>query len=81
MFENLSGSRDILPHFGGHPMAAGMTLSMHDVDELRSRLIRQANECLKPEDYLPVTTIDLTARLNEISLETVELLSTLSPFG
>lgn len=81
MFENLSGSRDILPHFGGHPMAAGMTLSMHDVDELRSRLIRQAKECLKPEDYLPVTNIDLTARLNEISLETVELLSTLSPFG
>ena len=81
MFENLSGSRDILPHFGGHPMAAGMTLSMHDVDELRSRLNRQAKDCLKPEDYLPVTTVDLTARLNEISLETVELLSTLAPFG
>ncbi|MBH0159963.1 single-stranded-DNA-specific exonuclease RecJ [Fictibacillus sp. 26RED30] len=81
MFENLSGSRDILPHFGGHPMAAGMTLSMHDVDELRRRLNRQAKDCLKPEDYLPVTTVDLTARLNEISLETVELLSTLAPFG
>jgi single-stranded-DNA-specific exonuclease len=81
MFENLSESRDILPHFGGHPMAAGMTLSMNDVDELRDRLIRQAKHILKPEDYLPVTKIDLTATLDEISLETVELLSTLAPFG
>lgn len=42
MFENLSLSRDILPHFGGHPMAAGMTLAASDLDELRSRLNRQA---------------------------------------
>lgn len=81
MFENLSESRDILPHFGGHPMAAGMTLSMHDVDELRNRLIKQAKTCLTPEDFLPVTSIDLTAALDEISLETVEMLSTLAPFG
>lgn len=81
MFENLSESRDILPHFGGHPMAAGMTLSMHDVDELRNRLIKQAKACLTPEDFLPVTSIDLIAALDEISLETVEMLSTLAPFG
>jgi single-stranded-DNA-specific exonuclease len=81
MFENLSESRDILPHFGGHPMAAGMTLSLHDVDELRERLIRQAKKVLKPEDFLPVTMVDLTASLDEISLDTVELLSTLAPFG
>lgn len=81
MFENLSESRDILPHFGGHPMAAGMTLSMHDVNELRNRLIKQAKTCLTQEDFLPVTSIDLTADLDEISLETVEMLSTLAPFG
>ncbi|GGB49336.1 single-stranded-DNA-specific exonuclease RecJ [Fictibacillus barbaricus] len=81
MFENLSESRDILPHFGGHPMAAGMTLSMHDVNELRNRLIKQAKTCLTQEDFLPVTSIDLTAALDEISLETVEMLSTLAPFG
>jgi single-stranded-DNA-specific exonuclease len=81
MFENLSESRDILPHFGGHPMAAGMTLSLHDVDKLRERLRKQAKDSLKPEDFLPVTTIDLTVSLDEISLDTVEMLSTLAPFG
>ncbi|MBY6035348.1 single-stranded-DNA-specific exonuclease RecJ [Fictibacillus nanhaiensis] len=81
MFENLSESRDILPHFGGHPMAAGMTLSLHNVDELRNRLIKQAKNILKPEDFLPVTMVDLTASLEDISLDTVEVLSTLAPFG
>ena len=28
LFKNLSTCRDILPHFGGHPMAAGMTLNI-----------------------------------------------------
>jgi single-stranded-DNA-specific exonuclease len=81
MFENLSESRDILPHFGGHPMAAGMTLSLNDVDELRNRLIDQAKKCLTPEDFLPVTSIDLAASLDEISLDTVETLNKLAPFG
>lgn len=81
MFENLSESRDILPHFGGHPMAAGMTLALDDVGNLRERLVKQAKEILKPEDFLPVTMIDLTASLDEISLDTVEMLSTLAPFG
>jgi single-stranded-DNA-specific exonuclease len=81
MFENLSESLDILPHFGGHPMAAGMTLALDDVGILRERLVKQAKEILKPEDFLPVTMIDLTASLDEISLDTVEMLSTLAPFG
>ena len=38
LFENLSTCRDILPHFGGHTMAAGMTLNIEDVEELRRRL-------------------------------------------
>ena len=35
MFAELSKSRDILPHFGGHPMAAGLTISLEHLDELR----------------------------------------------
>ncbi|MFC0188046.1 single-stranded-DNA-specific exonuclease RecJ [Fictibacillus aquaticus] len=81
MFENLSLSRDILPHFGGHPMAAGMTLSLHDVDELRNRLNKQAEEQLSPEDFQPITAVDLELELSDISLETVELMERLAPFG
>ena len=37
LFKNLSTCREILPHFGGHPMAAGMTLKLEDVPKLRNQ--------------------------------------------
>ena len=43
LFKNLSSCRELLPHFGGHPMAAGMTLKMDDVPELRNRLNQLAS--------------------------------------
>ena len=46
LFKNLSTCRDLLPHFGGHTMAAGMTLNLTDVDELRLRLNQLAQEQL-----------------------------------
>src|SRR5690606_34915698 len=58
LFENLSKCRDILPHFGGHKMAAGMTLKIDDVDHLRERLNTIANEFLKPEDFVLETEVD-----------------------
>ncbi|MFD1736071.1 single-stranded-DNA-specific exonuclease RecJ [Bacillus salitolerans] len=81
LFENLSTCRDILPHFGGHTMAAGMTISYQYIEELRERLIRLAGECLTPEDYTPITKIDVECELEDISIDTIEQLQSLSPFG
>ncbi|HEY9577560.1 MAG TPA: single-stranded-DNA-specific exonuclease RecJ, partial [Pseudobacillus sp.] len=58
LFKNLSKCRELLPHFGGHPMAAGMTLELSDVDELRERLCLLADEQLSTEDFIPVTELD-----------------------
>lgn len=81
LFKNLSTCRDILPHFGGHPMAAGMTLNLNDVDELRSRLNALAKEQLKGEDLIPVSHIDARIELKEITIETINELGMLSPYG
>ncbi|MCF6138062.1 single-stranded-DNA-specific exonuclease RecJ [Pseudalkalibacillus berkeleyi] len=81
MFANLSECRDILPHFGGHPMAAGMTLDLAHLEELRSRLDQLASEKLNPEDFTPITTVDLKCSVDDISLEVIEELQTLEPFG
>ena len=81
MFKNLSFSRDILPHFGGHPMAAGLTMGIDDIDLLRSRLNKQAKETLTAEDFIPIQKIDIVTDLKEISLEVIEELDRLSPFG
>ncbi|MBD8069316.1 single-stranded-DNA-specific exonuclease RecJ [Bacillus sp. PS06] len=81
LYENLSLCRDILPHFGGHPMAAGMTLALENVDELRDRLNELANEQLTEQDFIPVTKIDVDCQLSDISIETIAEMNLLAPFG
>ena len=81
LYNELAKNRDILPHFGGHPMAAGMTLPMEHVDELRTRLDAQARACLTEEQLTPVVHIDIPLRLDEISAEAIEEIATLGPFG
>ncbi|WP_377888350.1 single-stranded-DNA-specific exonuclease RecJ [Alkalihalobacillus sp. R86527] len=81
MFMNLSECRDILPHFGGHPMAAGMTIDLEYLDDLRSRLNVQANESLTEADLTPLTKVDLHCSIEDISLDTIEQMNLLAPFG
>ncbi|WP_078428976.1 single-stranded-DNA-specific exonuclease RecJ [Alkalihalobacterium alkalinitrilicum] len=81
MFVNLSESRDILPHFGGHPMAAGLTMQIEHVEELRNRLNSQADRLLTEEDFIPITNVDLVATLDEISLDVINQLEELAPYG
>ncbi|WP_100406587.1 single-stranded-DNA-specific exonuclease RecJ [Bacillus solitudinis] len=81
MFEELSKSRDILPHFGGHPMAAGLTMSLVNVDLLRERLNKQASESLSAQDFIPISQIDLVASVDEVSLNVISQLEELAPFG
>src|SRR5690606_38703929 len=81
LYNELAVNRDILPHFGGHPMAAGMTLQMAHVDELRERLNHQAKDSLTEEDLIPVVEIDIPVRLDEIDIETIESMRYLAPFG
>lgn len=81
LYYNLSQCRDILPHFGGHPMAAGMTLKLEDVDELRSRLNQLASECLTEEDFIPITSIDTAVKLEDVTIPSILEMSKLAPFG
>ncbi|MFC0561843.1 single-stranded-DNA-specific exonuclease RecJ [Halalkalibacter alkalisediminis] len=81
MFAELSKSRDILPHFGGHPMAAGLTMNADDLVELRTRLCKQAREVLTVDDFKPVTSIDLVASVDDVSVNVIKQLEQLAPFG
>ncbi|MFF2286106.1 single-stranded-DNA-specific exonuclease RecJ [Peribacillus butanolivorans] len=81
LFESLSTCRELLPHFGGHPMAAGMTLKIEDVQELRDRMNMIAKEQLSEEDFTPITNLDGATTLAEVSIQTIQEMSLLSPFG
>ncbi len=81
LFNELAKNRDILPHFGGHPMAAGMTLPIEHVDELRARLDAQAKACLTEDQLTPVLNIDIPLKIDEISADAIEEIAKLGPFG
>jgi single-stranded-DNA-specific exonuclease len=81
LFKNLSTCRELLPHFGGHPMAAGMTLKLEDVAELRERLNRLADEQLTKEHLIPITQLDEKIYLQDINLASLDELNLLAPFG
>ncbi|MGM7683010.1 single-stranded-DNA-specific exonuclease RecJ [Cytobacillus sp. Hm23] len=81
LFANLSKCRDILPHFGGHPMAAGMTLQLDDIEDLRYRLNAIAQDVLIEDEYVPITNIDTTCSIDEVTISTIEQIGKLAPYG
>ena len=81
LYDELAKNRDILPHFGGHPMAAGMTLPIEQVGELRKRLHNQAQAVLTDEQLVQKLYIDVPIDLSEVTVEAIEEIRKLGPFG
>ena len=79
MFEELVKCGDLLEQYGGHPMAAGLSLSEENVPLLRKRLNEQCT--LTEEDLIPKIMIDVPMPVSYISRPLVEQLSLLEPFG
>ncbi|MEK4486577.1 single-stranded-DNA-specific exonuclease RecJ [Psychrobacillus sp. FSL H8-0484] len=81
MYKELAKNNDIIPHFGGHPMAAGMTFPLEHLEEVKVRLNDQAKVCLTEEQLVPVILIDVPLEMDEISTESIDSLRKLAPFG
>ena len=79
MFEELNRCRDLFLRFGGHKMAAGLTMKKEDLPVLRDRLRAQC--MLTDEDLRPVVLIDSPLPLGYISEELISDLERLEPFG
>ena len=62
-------------------MAAGMTLQLEHVDELRSRLNEQAKACLTEEHLTQKLAVDIPLSMDEISVTAIEEIAKLGPFG
>lgn len=79
MFEKLMMCRDLMIRFGGHKMAAGMTLREADLIELEERL--NAASGLSEEDFHPTLEIDVALPLSRITEALINDLEKLEPFG
>lgn len=79
MFEKLSEQKELFLAFGGHPMAAGMSLPEENVEELDRRLNAAAG--LTEEDLKEKLYLDAVLSFGEISERLMEELDFPEPFG
>ncbi|QTD43258.1 single-stranded-DNA-specific exonuclease RecJ [Sporosarcina sp. Te-1] len=81
LYKELTKCADLLPHYGGHQMAAGMTLAIEDVESLRERLNEQGKRILSDDLLIPRLQIDVPIAMDEIEVGIIESMETLRPFG
>ncbi|MEY8426746.1 single-stranded-DNA-specific exonuclease RecJ [Lachnospiraceae bacterium 46-15] len=79
MFAEMSKCAELFTKFGGHPMAAGLSLPRENMEAFRKRI----NEIsvLTEEDFIPKVTIDVPMPISYITERLVEELGILEPFG
>lgn len=81
LFAALSECAELMDHFGGHTAAAGLTISRENVEALSDRLHALAEEWLTEEDWQPKKRADLVCTLAHATLDAVDQLAKLEPFG
>lgn len=79
MNEELSKCKDLLTKFGGHPMAAGLSLEEENIEEFRLRLNNGSD--LSIDDLIPKIYIDMELPLEYINYKIIEEINILKPYG
>lgn len=79
MYEELVKCSDLLTQFGGHPMAAGLSMDEKNVELFRRRL--NDNCTLTEQDLIPKIMIDVPMPISYLSKKLTEQLKVLEPFG
>lgn len=79
MYEELVKCSDLLTQFGGHPMAAGLSMEEKNVELFHRRL--NDNCTLTEQDLIPKIMIDVPMPISYLSKKLTEQLKVLEPFG
>lgn len=79
MFEKLCECDEYLTKYGGHPMAAGLSLEEDKIEPFRRRLNQLSG--LGPEDFVKKVLIDVPMPVNYIRKDLIQEMKLLEPFG
>jgi single-stranded-DNA-specific exonuclease len=79
--EAIAAQSEMLHGFGGHPMAAGLSLDSERVPDFRHALSRTIRQMIGPTAPEPTLPIDAYIDLDELGLDLVDDLRRLAPFG
>lgn len=81
IFDALYNCKDLMDKFGGHEMAAGMSLPHDKVEELSQRLNEYAQEHMTKETLIPKLKIDDEVKEKAIDLALLDQINDLRPYG
>ena len=81
LFDALTSCEDLLERYGGHALAAGLTVDVGNIDALRDRLRAYAETHVTMAELVPQLHIDCMVRPDWLTIEQVEGLATLEPYG
>lgn len=81
LFDALTSCEDLLERYGGHALAAGLTVDAGNIDALRDRLRAYAETHVTMAELVPQLHIDCMVRPDWLTIEQIEGLATLEPYG
>lgn len=77
----LASCASMLTTWGGHEMAAGLSVAIDRIEAFTEAFTEHANASIQPEQLMPAIRIDCDAQLHELDESTVRRINRLSPFG
>jgi len=81
IFEALQSGEHLIDQFGGHAMAAGLSLDMEKLEQLKEVLEEQTRLLLKPEDFINKLVIDGRIEMGDIGKKLMHDMQYFQPFG
>jgi single-stranded-DNA-specific exonuclease len=81
LVDALMNCSDSLVKFGGHELAAGLSVKRGELDNFRRKINEYARENLKEEDMIPTAEADLAVDFSEVNLALAKSLRMLEPYG
>ncbi len=81
LHQALTACEEMLLKYGGHSMAAGMSISPEKISLFHQKIASLAQEWLTEEDYIPLTKVDGELKISEINVQFIEKLKVLEPYG
>ena len=79
MFEGMVKCQECFTHFGGHKMAAGLSMKEENIEIFRQKINALCD--LTEQDFVPKITIDVPMPVSYVSKELIHQLDLLEPFG
>ena len=81
LFGALESSSDLLEKFGGHELAAGLTIKAENIEEFRKKINSCSKDQFSETMRTPTILLDAAIKVPYITLETVNDINRLQPFG